>query len=256
MTRLLKLILVILATLVVLGVAALLIVYFYLGSIVKTGIETVGPKLTQCPLTVSSVRASLLSGSFEIEGLTVGNPEGFKTPSAIKLGRVRILVEMKTLWSDCIVVREIFIGAPDITFEKSLTGSNIATIQRNIASTTGAGGSAAQPAPPAGGKPGKKVQIDRVTIRNGQINLSVAGVDGQALPVPLPEIVLEGIGKRGTGVTLAEAAGEILQGLLKSVAHTVLKNPDVLKRSAEAAGNRIPDSASGLLKGAKDIFSK
>ena len=254
MKRLLKIVLVTFAALLALAIVALAIVYFYLGSIVKTGIETIGPKLTKCPMTVAAVHIAPLRGRIEIVGFNIGNPEGFKTPSAIKLGTVRVLVEMKSLLSDCIVVDEVFIDTPEITYEKSLTNSNIATLQKNIETMTGAG-AAGQPAPPAV-KPGRTVKIHLVTIHHGQVNASVTGLGGQALLIPLPEIVMAGIGEHGTDVTLAQAVGEILQGLLMSVADAVLNNPDALKKGAEAAGSKIQNGASGLLKGAKGLFSK
>ncbi len=45
-----------------------------LGKIVKVGIETVAPKITQTSVTVDSVDLSLLSGSAGVNGLVVGNP--------------------------------------------------------------------------------------------------------------------------------------------------------------------------------------
>ena len=49
--------------LLVLMVVAVVVVGFFLGTIVKTGMETVGPKITQVSIKVDAVNLSLLTGS-------------------------------------------------------------------------------------------------------------------------------------------------------------------------------------------------
>ena len=62
--------------LLVLIVVAVIVVGLFLGKIVKTGIETVGPKITQTTLTVDAVDVSLLTGSAKVKNLVIGNPAG------------------------------------------------------------------------------------------------------------------------------------------------------------------------------------
>ena len=57
-----------------------------LDKAIKKGVETFGPKLTKVDIKLESVSLSLFSGSGAIQGLVVGNPEGYKTPSAISVG--------------------------------------------------------------------------------------------------------------------------------------------------------------------------
>jgi hypothetical protein len=70
--------------LVVLIVLVALGIHFFLDSAVKKGVETLGPKMTKVDVKLDSVSISLLSGSGKIKGLVVGNPEGYKTPHAIR----------------------------------------------------------------------------------------------------------------------------------------------------------------------------
>ena len=80
-----KKLLVVVLGLVILGVVLLLVLSKAIGSGIKAGVETFGPEVTQTPIGLESVDLSAFSGSGEISGLIVGNPEGFNTPHAIKL---------------------------------------------------------------------------------------------------------------------------------------------------------------------------
>src|SRR5438128_11352054 len=87
MTKLILRVIVVLFVLLVVAVGASI---YFLGSIVKKGVETVGPQITGTEIKLDSATLSLLSGSGKLKGLLVGNPVGFKTESAIKVGSVSV----------------------------------------------------------------------------------------------------------------------------------------------------------------------
>src|ERR1035437_10029823 len=101
-----KLIIRLLIALVVVVILAVLAVGLLLDGAVKRGVETFGPKLTKVDIKLQSVSLSLLSGAGTIKGLLVGNPEGFKTPSAIRVGEATLALKPGSLLSDKIVRSE------------------------------------------------------------------------------------------------------------------------------------------------------
>src|SRR5262245_58356335 len=109
---------------VVLLVLAVAISIFYLGAIVKKGVERVGPQLTKTEVKLDVATLSVFSGSGSIKGLFIGNPEGFTTPSAIKVGSIKMGVEPKSVFSDKVHVTQINVEQPEITFEGSLGSKN------------------------------------------------------------------------------------------------------------------------------------
>src|SRR5437867_7333357 len=109
--------------LLVLFVVAVGVSIYFLGSIVKKGVETVGPQITRTEIKLDSATLSLLSGSGKLKGLLVGNPEGFKTPSAIKVGSVSVGVVAGSVFSDKVRVTQVNVHAPEITFEGGLKGN-------------------------------------------------------------------------------------------------------------------------------------
>src|SRR5689334_14412823 len=112
-----KLIIKIAVVVVVLIVLAVAVSIFYLGSIVKKGVETVGPTITKTEMKVKVVTVSLLSGHAKFSGMVIGNPEGYKSESAMKMGSVSATVQPSSVFSDKIVVKSINIEGPEITFE-------------------------------------------------------------------------------------------------------------------------------------------
>src|SRR5256885_733947 len=161
-----KLILRILIVLVALLVVLLVASIFFLGSIVKKGVETVGPEITKTELKLDSATLSLLTSSARLKGLFVGNPQGFKTESAIKVGSISVGVVPGSLLSDKIHVKSVNVHAPEITFEGNLKGNNLSRLLENVqAATGGSDKTAAKPATPAASR---KLQVDDLLISGGE----------------------------------------------------------------------------------------
>src|SRR5204863_1175523 len=112
-----KLILRIALGVVILVIVALVVVFFSLNSIVKRGVETVGPKLTQVDMRLKAAELSPLSGNGRLTGLFVGNPQGYQTPSAIQVGDIKVGLQISSVMSDTLVVDQVNIQAPELTFE-------------------------------------------------------------------------------------------------------------------------------------------
>src|SRR5512137_1026009 len=102
-----KLIIRLIIALVVVVILAVLAVSLFLDGAIKRGVETFGPKLTKVDVKLDSVSVSLLSGAGSIKGLVVGNPQGFKTPSAINVGAASLALKLSSLLSDKIIIKSI-----------------------------------------------------------------------------------------------------------------------------------------------------
>jgi hypothetical protein len=212
--------------LVVLFVLAALAIHLFLDTAIKSGIETAGPKITKTDVKLNSVSLSLLSGSGKIKGFVLGNPQGFKTPAAISVGIANLAVEPRSLFDDKVVIRDITVDGPEITFETDLTTVNLKKILSNVEETAGGSGKPSssdtnQPAAPkqseAGG--GKKLQVDNFLIKNAKVHVSVnAPVIGQQnANVTIPEIHLTNMGTNADGITAAELSKEVLKALVEKI---------------------------------------
>ena len=235
-------------------VALLLVASFFLGSIIKKGVETVGPQITKTPLTLDGANLSILSGSGSIKGLLVGNPEGYKTESAIKVGSVSLGVRPGSVFSDKIHVTHVNIQAPQITFEGGLKNNNLTKILDNVQAATG-GPDTNQPAAKDQG-PSKKIQIDDLVVSGAKVTISTVLTAGKPVTVTIPDIHLTDLGKNSNGITPAEATEivlkEVVNGTLKAVEKAIA---DVGKVATEAlkdvgkGGTGTVDKATKSLKG-------
>lgn len=219
------------------GIAALvalagLAVHFFLDSAIKKGVETLGPKVAQVEVKLDSASLSILSGSGKIRGLMVGNPEGFRTRSAVHIGSASLAVQIGSIFSPKVVVRSVHVQQPEITLEASFHGSNLSKILKNLKSSSGAEGK-----PVTGdGKPGKKLEVDEVVIAGGKVRVSFVGLAGKTADVPLPEIRLKDLGTGPEGITTAELADKVLSAMLdKSIEVSAGAVADLGRQAAEVA---------------------
>ena len=253
------------AVLVVLFIVAVVVVTSNLDKMIKAGVETVGPEITGTSIKLDSVDLSLLSGQGELKGLVVGNPPGFQTERAFKLGDARVKVDLKSALTNKLVIEEILIDGPEITYEAGASGNNLNKIQENVAAFAKKAGVQGGAEPKAEKKePGqKKVQINHFILKNAQVNASAALLKGKTLTVSLPDIHLKDIGKESGGVTAQTAAAEIVTAVNKSVVQSVSGVGKALEKGIEAAGEAAKGlggeagkAGSQAVEGLKGLFGK
>lgn len=227
-------------------------IFVFSGSIIKQTVETLGPKMTQSEVKLDNVDLSLTSGEGRLSGLFVGNPKGFKTPSAMKLGEIGVKVDTSTITKDTIVIREILIRAPEITYEYASGGDNISTIKKNVDSYVGPGSGSAK----KDEGPGKKLIIESLRIENGKVT---AAAMGQSFSAGLPNIQLRDIGKKSNGASAAEVVEQVLTALQQQVAKVASqqgldKLGGAAKDAAKGALESVTKGAGGATQGAQDAL--
>jgi hypothetical protein len=247
----LSLVLIVLVAIVAGGIAA----SFFLGPIVKTGLETVGPKITQVSIRVDAVNLSLLTGSAEIKNLVVGNPEGYQAPQAIRMGSATVGVNPLSVLSDKIVIRTVRVEAPEITFEGNpFSGNNLNTIMKNVNAATKSGGpGTTNAAAKAAKKAGPKLEVDEFLITGAKVNFN-------GVILPLPDIRLANLGKGPDGITPADLTRQMLEALtrntIKAVAGTATGLGKSLEKTGKDLGKSLGSNVSNLGKDLGNLLKK
>src|SRR5437899_9199307 len=159
----------IVAILVILLVIILAGSLYFLGGLVKTGVEKAGPKVTKTDVKLGSAKLSVFSGSGELKNFVIGNPEGYKTPEAIKVGSVAMNVQPKSVMSDKVIVHSVKVLSPEITFEGNLTGNNLKKLLDNIQGTSEKDKQATTKEEKSSQK---KLQVDDFLITGTKVHLS------------------------------------------------------------------------------------
>jgi hypothetical protein len=183
--------------------------YSNLDALVKAAIESYGGDATQTKVSVQSVKLSLTSGEGSISGLVIGNPSGFATPESLSLGSVSVKVDTNSVTKMPVVIKEVVIAAPSITYERGTSGGNLEKIQENVHRYAGLDQSKPA-AKPAGGKDEQKFIIENLYVRDGKIAISHSALQGRTLASGLPTIHLKDIGKDKGGASPAEVADKVL----------------------------------------------
>lgn len=246
MKKLLIAVIVLFAVLVILvGIAA-----SQAGTIIRHAVGEFGPEITGTSVTLSDVDISILSGKAGIKNLQIGNPAGFKAENAIKVGEVSIELDINSLFSDKIKIKQILVDGAELTYEVGKGGSNIKALQRNIEqrSATTTSGADAGASESAGGP---SLIIDDVRINGTKVNLAASLLQGQGASATLPDIHLQDIGKEEGGASPADAVKEIFGVITKTVATSVAQivPADQLKETADKAINEKIKGVGDKLKG-------
>lgn len=194
---------------VAIGLTALM--YSSLDDLVKIAIETVGSEVTGTPVKVEAVEISLSEGRGTVKGLSVGNPPGFATPTAFQLSEITLALDLGSITNDPVVVKEIVVTAPKVTYEMGANGSNIDVLQRAIkARADGAAGKEKSVE-----QDGPNLVINRLAVTKGSVTLATP-IPGAAASATLGEIALTGIGRNESGASANQVAEHVMSALVNS----------------------------------------
>jgi uncharacterized protein involved in outer membrane biogenesis len=244
--------------LIVLIVLVALGVHFFLDGAIKRGVETVGPKLTKTEVKLGGVHLSLLSGSGKIKGLSIGNPDPYKTPHAIAVGTATLEVKPGSLFSDKVVIHSINMESPEITFEGGLSGNNLSKILANLNEATSGGTNVANATPSEQKKANKKLQVDDFAITGAKLNANITDMGGKTLTITLPPIHLTGLGTGPDGITVAELTKKVIAEIEKQSVKAVSEANlgKVAENLTKGLGTNTSGTVSNVTRGLGNLFNK
>jgi uncharacterized protein involved in outer membrane biogenesis len=255
-----------LGAIVILLIVVVVVGISKLGPLVKMAVNTYGPKITNTELRVDDVGISLFSAEAKLKKFFLGNPKGFKSPSAMKVGSIYVDVDRGSITKNPIIINRIEVVEPEITYEKQGKTDNFQSILSNVQKNVPQKGSAKKETAKEG--PGKQLIINDFIVKKGKVNLAVAMAGGalgeQEIKTDLPDIHLKDIGKKKGGASAAEVTKEIVAALygkirspavmgaltdqLKSLGGTSAKAAaDLLEGSGKEAGS-VTDKVKGLFQ--------
>lgn len=222
-----------------------------LDSIVKAVVERYGSEATQASVTLKSVNLKPTAGSGELNGLAVKNPKGFSSNDAISLGDIKVAIDISTIQSNTIVIKDVTILQPMVNYEYAAAGGNLETLQKNVQSYASKfSGGKTEPNKSAGNadqsaskQPEKKIIIENLTIRDGNISIAHQALQGRTLSAALPTIQMKDIGKSSGGATPAEVADRVI-GSISAQASRVATS-----ELQKQAGDLLKNQAGGLIGG-------
>ncbi len=243
---------------VVVLVVALVIIGFSIGGIIKTGVETVGPKVTKVSIKLDGVGVMPLSGGGSVKGMVIGNPEGYTSAFAIKVDKASLSISPGSLLSDKIVVKSIQVEGPEITMEGGLKENNLTQILKNIEEFTGGAENKAAEEGKAGSS--KKLQVDEFIVKNAKVNVIFKMLGNKPLSVTVPEIKLTNLGTGPEGITPGDLTKRVFEEILgqstKFVTDAVSQVGKIATDAVKDVGGAASETTKKATEGIKSLFKK
>jgi hypothetical protein len=208
-----------------------------LDGAVASVIERQGSALTGTSVDVDGVDLALTAGRADLAGLTIGNPRGYDTDYAVRIGSVAVELDIGSLAGDVPVIEELVLEGALINAEQRAAASNLTDIQQHATAPTGE---------MPGGEPGRIV-VERFRVRNARVLLTSEHLRTPE-ELPLRDIVVENIGSATGGVPYSEAAEAMLLPILAAARSAAAERLRVAAVDAvsDAAREELDEEAQRL----------
>lgn len=245
----------------------IIFILFSLDTLVTKGVEKYGSQATGTQVTLEETQIATQTGRGVLKNLKVGNPETFHSPTAIQVDEIEVSLDTETLTEDTIVIREVVIFAPEITYEFGPNGSNFDAIRKNIEGYRGDKKKKSPRSKPKEKKSGEKTKtkgpkltIRHLYIQDGKVNVSALGSEEKKITLSLPKIHMTNIGGE-EGMAPTELVQNIFNALSGTTTQLVgnldLKGLGIsLGEAAEEAGKNLGKEMKGIGQAVEDFFGQ
>ncbi len=213
---------------ILLVLAALIAITFFVlfqsvNGIIEATVEKVGSEVTGTNVELGGVDISLTEGKGSLNQFKLENPEGFSPNDAFKFEKVSVTLDLETIFSDPVIVKEVLIVSPDITYEIGDQGNNfdalIASTKENAAAKKTSSQESEAEAADSSEKETPNIIIKRVILDDGSVAVRIPTLSDERVEVKLPKVILKDIGgKDKKGATPDVIAEEMMTQLSEHVA--------------------------------------
>lgn len=202
------------AGLVILLVVVVAGVMFFIDSIARKGVEQGATYALAVPTSLDSADVRILSGSFEMSGLNISNPEGFDKTHFLHLGTGGVEVSLGSLRKNLVTLPRLELQNIDINVQQSGASSNVKAILENLKRFESGETPKTEPA-----ADGKRFIVNELRIENVKVNVKASALGtGMGTTITVPQIVMKDIGSdTGKGVLLGELANIVVKALVTAI---------------------------------------
>ena len=231
------------------------VLYLCAGKLIQHFAPEFISQVTQTETTLGDVDISLLSGRVGLNNLTIGNPAGYKDKNVFQLGNISVAFDPKSIFTNKVVVNSVAINGVNVSTELNAAGkTNVAELLDNVNKFVGSDKPTQKPAkaqtkqePTKESDSSQAVVIRDLTIKDSAVR---AGVAGQMMDIPLPEIHQQNIGEQKE-----QTWGEIVVSILNTINAESTKA--VLKATKESLQKNIntgKDTVNSVKDTLKNLF--
>ena len=234
----------------------LLIGATWFSPVVKKAVEVYGSEILGAEVAMDDVDVGVVSGVAIIQDLLIANPEGYKERIAIEAETLKIRLRMSSVFSDTVVIEDILLESPVISYEKHMGVNNLVQLQKNATSWADSVSDVGKD------EESTKVIIKRFRIKNGTLRVKLPALP--AVPIKLADLERSDIGGQDSNAqSFGHATKDILASLrlnasdavkdagdgVEKLAVEALQAGENVGKDALKAGEKVLDDAGEALKG-------
>jgi len=220
-----------------------------LGSMVKSILANFDSSTLGVKVELGALSIDPSTGRIEVEGLTVGNPEGWSSEYLLHADRVIVDVEMEKLlysFGKELHMEELIFDGVDVIYEKGLTTSNLNDLLKKLESDSGSAKAADQDK-----ASDVKLVLHTILAQNIGAKLATKLTHGHGLRLEVGDLKYDDFDKEmGAGRGLMDIIRVLIMTLIKSVLATVLgkQNTKAIAGAANGVKDKFKSTGSGTVE--------
>ena len=190
----------------ILVVVTVLAVNLFADRAVRVGIESSATKTLNVGVSVSNVDLSIMGGELALQNLLINNPPGYQHDKLLELKNAEIEIDVKSLLSDVVNIREIKLDGVDVIIEqRDVSSNNLQDVITSIRSASKEG-------------EGKSLRVDNLEMSNITVQMKLLPDTAQddTIKLELSPIRMTNLG-RDNKMDMADLSGEIVLAIANRV---------------------------------------
>ncbi len=196
--------------LIALVAVALLTLPLWVGPVARTAANKIVPKYTGTYFNLGAFGLNYYAGRLHVGNVQLDNPAGYKPSKALTLGNLDVDVDMSTVLSETIVIRDVLVKDVFISITSEDGTNNFAAIAAYATKDVEPNEEEEEEdEEAASAESERKVVIDRIRLEG-------VTVQYEMVPIPLPTITLTDIGRESNGIEFEDAWAAIWDAIQKS----------------------------------------
>jgi len=227
----------------ILIIIAVVAVNLFADHAVRVGIESSAAKTLNVGVSVSNVDLSIMAGKLALQNLLINNPPGYQHDKLLQLKNAEIEIDVKSLLSDVVNIREIKLDGLNVVLEqRGISGNNLQDVINSIRSASKEG-------------EGKSLRVDNVEMSNITVQMKLPSVPAQddTITLELSPIRMTNLG-RDNKMDMADLSGEIVLAIANRVVEQgVGVLPKDIITTLTPSLDKTIDLSTRIIEGTEDI---
>jgi len=227
----------------ILIIIAVVAVNLFADHAVRVGIESSAAKTLNVGVSVSNVDLSIMAGKLALQNLLINNPPGYQHDKLLQLKNAEIEIDVKSLLSDVVNIREIKLDGLNVVLEqRGISGNNLQDVINSIRSASKE-------------DEGKSLRVDNVEMSNITVQMKLPSVPAQddTITLELSPIRMTNLG-RDNKMDMADLSGEIVLAIANRVVEQgVGVLPKDIITTLTPSLDKTIDLSTRIIEGTEDI---